>query len=467
MWKATTVTRDGAGVARFECDYQTVAQRKELGKVRRAETPREAHAGWDPSGADRDPVEVLVESNRGRLERLVPIRYGRMLKSPLAFYRGSAALMARDLSSAPASEIAVQACGDCHLSNFGLFATPERNLVFDINDFDETHPAPFEWDLKRLAASLSIASRSNGFSKGQSDEVVRRALATYREAVRRFSTMTVLDVWYLKLRIEDIIGAARNVRERKNRERIAATARSRLGENVFPKITENVDGRARIIDNPPLIFHTPPEARAEENFLAVFNDYVGTLSPDRQFLLDRYRIVDMVVKVVGVGSVGTRCGVLLLLGQDDSPLLIQIKEARSSVLEPFTAPGAIRHQGERVVRGQRLMQSASDAFLGWSTGPLGIHFYLRLLRDMKYSLDVESLLPYQMANYAEACGLTLARAHARAGDAAEIAGYVGKSDVFDRALASFANDYADQNLRDYRRLADARESGEIVAKMDL
>lgn len=461
MWKKTTVQRDEKGIVRFNCEYKTIKDRLAIGRRLREEIPRNAHTGWTPSVDRRSVVSILEESNAGRLEHLIPIRYARMLKSPFAFYRGAAAIMSYDLSGSPQSEIIVQACGDCHLLNFGLFATPERNLIFDLNDFDETHPAPFEWDLKRLATSFYIACQSNRLNERECKQVVRTVVASYREAINRFSTMRLLDIWHLKLRMEDIIAASKTDEIRKNREKIAEKARKRVADYVFPKISESVDGRWRIVDQPPLIYHSPPDEKMEEGLLVLFDQYVRTLSQDRRFLMERYRIEDMVMRVVGVGSVGTRCGIILLIGENEGPLLIQIKEARPSVLQPYTAYNEYEHNGERVVQGQRLMQSASDALLGWTTDHLGIHYYLRQYRDMKYSINVESL-PYEgMISYAEGCGWTLARAHARSGDATVIAGYIGKGNTLDRAITSFAKAYAAQNKYDYLELMQAAKDGII------
>lgn len=462
MWKNTIITNDESGNILFQSDHQTVAERKEFGKRLRSEIPRESHSSWSPSLDQRDPVKIIQESNIGRLPDLIPIRYARMLTSPFAFYRGAAALMAYDLSGTPQSDIIVQACGDCHLSNFGLFATPERNLVFDINDFDETHPACFEWDLKRLSTSFYIASQSNGFSMNECMQVVLSCLSSYRESIRKFSTMRLLDVWYLKLRMEDIIALSKTDEERKNREKISAKARQRIGDYIYPKITTQVNGNIRIVDQPPLIYHPNYQEGNVKNVLEGFDQYYRTLSRDKQFLLDRHQIVDLVVKVVGIGSVGTRCGLLLMIGEDEVPLLLQVKEARPSVLEPYTKPCSYSTHGERVVQGQRLMQSASDPFLGWTSAINGIHFYLRQYRDMKFSLDIASMNHHGLEQYAKFCGWTLARAHSRAGDPATIAGYIGKSDTFDKALVSFAKSYAKQNEQDYKKLMEAAKSGLIT-----
>lgn len=461
MQKPTSVIRDDNGTARFEGNQRSIAEREKDGKSQREVTPRKVHADWTLPGDRPDIVTMLKESNEGRLEHIVPIRYARMLKSPFTFFRGSAAIMAYDLSTTPRSGIIVQSCGDCHLSNFGLFATPERNLIFDINDFDETHPGPFEWDVKRLATSFMIACRTNRLSDKEADRVVREVTRSYRDAINRFSRMHIIDIWYQKLRIEDIIAAAKTKEIRQAEETIAEKARQRVTDHVFPKISELVNGRWRVVDQPPLIYHAPPKWRLEEEILDLFDGYARTLQPDRQFLLDRYRIEDVVIKVVGVGSVGTRCGLILMIGENEGSLLMQVKEARKSVLEPYTGKSIYEHQGRRVVEGQRLMQSASDALLGWTSTRQGNHYYLRQFRDMKFSLEVEALRFPGMMTYAGVCGWTLARAHARGGDATLISGYIGKGDVFDRAIARFASAYARQNEQDYQEMQQAREMGVI------
>jgi uncharacterized protein (DUF2252 family) len=381
MWKKTTVLRDETGIARFDGEYHSIKERIEIGKRLREEIPRNAHTGWTPSINRQNAVSMLKESNSGRLDHLIPIRYARMLKSPFSFFRGAATIMSYDLSGTPRSGITVQACGDCHLLNFGFFATPERNLIFDLNDFDETHPAPFEWDLKRLATSFYLVGQSNNLTEKECNEVVQAVIAAYREAINRFSTMPLIDIWHLKLKMEDIINASKTQEIRKNREKVAEKAKKRVAEYAFPKISENVDGRWRIVDQPPLIYHTSPEEQMEKGMLELFDQYIGTLPHDRRFLIDRYRIEDIAMKVVGVGSVGTRCGIMLLIGENDGPLIIQIKEARPSVLELYTAPSEFNNHDERVVQGQRLMQSASDVLLGWTTDQRGIQYYLRQFRD--------------------------------------------------------------------------------------
>jgi uncharacterized protein (DUF2252 family) len=465
MIQGTTVKRDAFGIARFIADYKTNEQRRQEGKALRAKIPRESHAEFEMAKDRTDPVKVIKKSSEGRLQHLIPIRYGRMSKSVFAFYRGTASLMAMDLGHTPTSGIRVQACGDCHLSNFGLFATPERNLVFDINDFDETLPAPFEWDIKRLATSFFVGAMDNDFSDKDCTTITRACVRAYREAIAQFSAMNVLDVWYAKLDADTLIAKAPNAEAKKNRQLIADQARANIADYVFPKLTKVHEGRRLIIDQIPLVYHSPPEEKVPEIAIDTLRAYSETLPYERRVLLDRYHLEDIVNKVVGVGSVGTWCGVALFLAEDNDPLLLQIKEARPSVLEPYAGKSEFSHEGERIVVGQRLMQSASDMMLGWTTGTgkYKRHFYIRQLRDMKFSVDISIMKPWQLAAYAEICGWTLARAHARSGDAPMIYGYVGKSDTFDRAIGTFAELYADQTERDCELFLDAIESGEIKA----
>ncbi|MFN8482364.1 MAG: DUF2252 domain-containing protein [Anaerolineae bacterium] len=399
------------------------------------------------------------------MAELIPIRYGRMSRSPFAFLRGSAALMAYDLAATPVSGIQVQACGDCHLANFGLFATPERNLIFDLNDFDETLPAPWEWDVKRLATSFVVCGRDNGISATDCEASVRVLAQTYRARLREYSQMRVLDVWYARIDDKMLIETAPNADTRARRERIAAKARESVGEYLYPKITSVESGVPRIIDQPPLIFH--PAGRLDEaGVQVILSAYAATLAADRRKLFDRYRYADYAFKVVGVGSVGTRCFIVLFLAWDNDPLLLQIKEARTSVLEPYAGKSEYDHSGERVVIGQRLMQAASDMFLGWTTGASGTQFYVRQLRDMKFSVPLTSVTGKDLARYAAICGWALARAHAKGGDAAMISGYLGKSDAFDQALSKFAVAYADQTTRDHAALLKAIEDGRVHAIVD-
>lgn len=446
--------------------FKSAAERVESGKALRKQTPRELAGEWRDASDRRDPVAILEESNVGRVPELVPIRYGRMLANPFAFLRGSAALMAHDLASTPASGIQVQVCGDCHLANFGLFATPERNLVFDINDFDETLPAPWEWDIKRLAASFVVAGRNGGLTEKYNEAAVLALASSYRKHLREYAKMHVLDVWYSRLDDQTLIAAAPNAEVSAYRKSIATKARASITEYLFPKITALKDGRRRIADRPPLVFHMPEQSITEKDVLNLIVEYKNTLPAHLCKLFDHYQFQDFAFKVVGVGSVGTRCYVLLFMAEGDDPLLLQAKEARPSVLEPYAGKTKFDHHGQRVVMGQRLMQSASDMFLGWMTSGNGIHYYIRQLRDMKFSVPLDTLDGPAAARYGEVCGWVLARAHAKGGDAATISGYLGKSDTFDQALSKFALAYADQNERDYQRLVNAVKSGKIPATFD-
>ncbi len=435
-------------------------ERHEQGKSLRAVVPRAAHAGWQAGPERRNSLEILAESNLGRLPQLIPIRHGRMLQSPFTFFRGSAALMAYDLSTTPSTGIRVQSCGDCHLLNFGLFATPERHLVFDLNDFDETLPAPWEWDLKRLVASIVIAARDVGHSEPKALDAAVACAISYRQRLREFSEMSPLDVWYYRLEHQRLIEEAPDEEARERRKEIGDKARERLGEYLFPKITEPVGGSHRLVDEPPVLYHVD-DTEARENLLDGLEEYRLTLPEERRVLLDRYRLEDFAVKVVGIGSVGTRCLIGLFFSEDNHPLLLQLKEARSSVLAPYAGASAYDNQGERVVHGQRLMQSASDIFLGWVRGRRGYDFYVRQLRDMKYTVPLEAMNPLQLSRYGEICAWTLARAHAKGGDAAKISGYLGRGDNFPVAVGQFAVQYADQNERDYAVLQQAERDGLI------
>jgi uncharacterized protein (DUF2252 family) len=371
--------------------------------------------------------------------------------------------MAADLATTPATGASVQACGDCHLMNFGAFATPERRLIFDINDFDETSPAPWEWDIKRLAASFVIAGRNNRFSKEDAYRGALHCVRSYRERMAQFSEMTVLDRWYEKIEMDDLVKLLLDRETKKRiRKRIKKTAGRSVVEDDFPKLTEGKGAEAKIKDNPPLIYHPKEWSKIEsQNINSAFKKYYETLSEDRKVLLDHYKMSDLAIKVVGVGSVGTRCGILLLMAGDDDPLFLQVKEARVSVLEPYAGKSKYRNRGERVVAGQRLMQSASDIFLGWTEGQDNRHFYVRQLRDMKIKPLVEILEEDVMANYAEFCGWALARAHAKSGNPSLITGYLGNNETFDEAIADFAVSYADQNERDHALLLNAIREGKI------
>ncbi len=453
----------------------TPAERAAAGKAARARVPRSSHADWAPATDRRDPVEILEDQAADRLPELVPLRYSRMLASPFTFYRGAAAIMAADLARTPTSGLWVQACGDAHLSNFGAFASPSRDLVADVNDFDETLPGPWEWDLKRLAASFEIAGRDRRFDASTRRTIVRAVAGSYREAMRRFAALTNLDLWYLQVEIDQIrerFEGDASRKELKQLDRNIAKARRKTRMRAFDKLTTRVDGELRIIHDPPVVvpleevFAGKQLATADGRVRKLIEEYHDTLGAANQRLLDTYRYVHAARKVVGVGSVGTRAWIALFVGRDEGdPLFLQVKEAQRSVLEPYTAPSAYRHQGERVVEGQRLTQATSDILLGWltATGPDGRKrdFYVRQLWDQKGSAAVELMSPARMGAYAQVCGAILARAHARSGDRIAIAAYLGGGDRFDRAIADFARAYADQNERDYSALLRAVDEGRI------
>jgi len=437
-------------------------ERHDAGKLLREKCPRASHGEIVlGQGGERDPVALIEASNKDRLDNLIPIRHGRMVQSAFAYFRGTALIQAHDLKGTPSSGIFVHACGDCHLMNFGGFATPERNLVFDINDFDETLPAPFEWDLKRLTASFVIAARWRGFRPRQAREMAVEVVSSYRESMRMRADKGVLEGWYSRITLDDVIamfGKDADVTRRSKQK--AVEARKQTQEHVLTKLTTPSRGLPRLIDQPPLLYHDKRAVteRAAEDF---FKKYRETLPDERRMLFDRFKVVDTALKVVGVGSVGTRCYVVLLLAAPDDPLFLQVKEARPSVLEGYTGHTPVPHNGQRVVVGQRLMQAASDIFLGWSRGPEGRDFYVRQLRDMKIAPDVETQTPQVMHDYAALCGLALARAHDKAGDAAMIAGYMGSNDHFDEAMGDYAVAYADQVERDYKSFVKAVRSGRL------
>lgn len=449
----------------------------ELGRAARASAPRSSHGDWAPAADRPDPVELLEEQAASREPSLVPIRYGRMAASPFAFFRGAAYILASDLAGTPDSGLQVQLCGDAHLSNFGGFAAPDRQLVFDLNDFDETLPGPWEWDVKRLAASIEIAGRGRGFSRSQRRRVVREALIVYREAMRQLASMTAMDVWYARIDaswLQAEVGQQLSASQVRRFEKTVAKGRSKDSSRAYSKLAMNVNGDTRIAADPPLI--TPLEDLAtdlderdrDEGMQLLIEQYRSTLADDKRRLLDRYRYAHAARKVVGVGSVGTRAWVLLLLGRDGGdPLFLQAKEAGRSVLAPFAGDSTYENQGQRVVEGQRLMQSASDILLGWIhiTGLDGSprDFYVRQLWDWKTSADVETMRPGTMGAYGRLCGWTLARAHARSGDAAAIGAYLGRSESFDRAVRRFAEAYADQNELDHAALVNAIASERLEA----
>ncbi len=443
-------------------DRPTRAHRRTQGKERRKRAPFDVLAHWEPPADRRDPIDLLEEQAKTRLKDLVAIRYGRMLASPFAYYRGTPIVMAADLASKPHSGITVQACGDAHILNFGVFATPERNQIFDVNDFDETIPGPWEWDVARLAASAVIAGRGNGFDDETCGEIARLIGAVYAAKAVEYSEMGNLDVWYSRVDTDAVMPLLDEV-GRKKVDKAMRKAAQHNSVTALPKLTEVVDGRRRIIDDPPLITH-PFDQLGDGGLLEVYEQYRATLPPYRRVLLDRYVPVDLARKVVGVGSVGTRCYVVLFLGEDGAdPLFLQVKEAQRSVLEPYVEASEFFNQGERVVMGQRLMQAASDLFLGWTMGGEGNHFYVRQLRDMKGSLRIDRMDPKDLGATAGACAWTLARAHARSGDASMIAGYVGKGASFSKAIQEFALAYADQNQADYESFRQAANTGRIFA----
>ena len=425
--------------------------------------PRVNTEEWSPAADRPDPVALLEGQGKDRLEDLVPVRYGRMLTSPFAFLRGSAIVMAEDLSHTPASGLQVQACGDAHLLNFGIFATPERNVVFDLNDFDETLPGPWEWDLKRLAASFVIAGRHRGFTPAQIRLAALAVTRSYGLRMREFAAMRHIDVWYSRIDVDTVL-AAISGDMRKQVERGVAKARLRDHLQAQAKLTEVAGGRRRIKDSPPIVIRVGDDVLRSDLITGAFTDYLTTLQPDRRHLLGHYQLIDAARKVVGVGSVGTRCFIALFTGKhEDDPLFLQIKEATPSVLERHLKKSAYKNHGQRVVEGQRLTQAASDAFLGWIRGRGAEHrdFYRRQLRDVKGSIDPEAIRPEALILYAELCGAGLARAHARSGDAAAITGYVGTGPVFAEAIAAFAEAYGDQAERDHAALAQAARTGRV------
>ena len=450
-------------------------ERLAAGKALRSECLRSSQAEWNPPEDRADPIDLLIASSQGRVEDLLPIRYGRMAANPFAFFRGAAAIMAYDLAHTPATGLHLQICGDCHLLNFGGFATPERRLVFDINDFDETSIAPWEWDVKRLTASFVIAGRANGFSKSDCRKTALSAARSYRQAISDYAAMPVLDAWYDYLDLNEIIAS---IEDKANKsfysKKLAKATDQSEKEKEFAKLAYAAGSPPHIIDQPPLIFHYHEESQ-QESFRVQAEEaiagYRASLAPERRVLLDRYELVDVAAKVVGVGSVGTFCGIALFISGNGDSLFLQFKQANQSVLEPYAGASPYAHSGERVVVGQRLMQAASDLFLGWYTGAAGSrnagkHFFVRQLRDVKIKPVIELMKPANLNNYAGLCGRALARAHARSGDTAVLAGYMGTGASFESALADFSVAYADQNNRDHAALMDAIRSGRIEANLD-
>lgn len=476
-----------------EMTHPSVDDRKAEGLMARDRATLSSHTKWRPADDRPDPVGLLEEQDTTREPDLVPVRHGRMMVSPFTFYRGAAKIMAADLKGTPVAGLKTELCGDAHLSNFGLFASPERRLLFDVNDFDETLPGPFEWDVKRMAASFSIAGRNNGFSEADTRAATLESVRAYREAMASFAQMGTMDIWYAHLDEDELRSATRNAvadskkgaKKKEKKEvkktlkqagKVAAKARTRDSMQALSKLGELVDGEYRIVSQPPIVVPVRELAVAdgvsrdqvESTVRDQFRAYRATLQDDRRRLLERFEVVDLARKVVGVGSVGTRAFIVLLQGRDaNDPLFLQVKEATASVLEPYLGKSRSKQHGERVVQGQRMMQAASDIYLGWTKGQDGRHFYWRQLRDMKGSADPETMTPLGLTYYARMCGWTLARAHARSGDAVAIAEYLGGTDEFDESITDFSDRYADQNEQDYNEFVTAVRSGRLEAVEDV
>lgn len=434
------------------------------GKQIRKKVSRSSQGEFTTAKDRPDIYSFIQQSNYDRLPDLIPIRHYRMSESPFAFYRGTASIMAYDLSKIENTGINVQAIGDCHLMNFGGFATPERTLVFDANDFDETHPAPWEWDIKRLSTSFVLAGRHNNLAEIDARELAFALAQSYRKHMFIFSEMNMLDLWYMKFDIETLASKTKNDTIKDFLDDSIAKAHKQTQQKVFYKITQENMGKFEIANQPPLIYHTFDVEKDKEYMKSFMAYYFDTLQPDRKWLATKYEIVDVALKVVGVGSVGTRCYVVLLMNQRKEPLFLQVKEARQSVLEPYTRISKYLHQGQRVVEGQRLTQAASDIFLGWSIGPAGRHFYLRQLRDRKIAPTIEHFNKVLLMAYARLCGRMLARAHAKTGNSEMISAYMGKSEAFEEAISSFAAAYADQTERDYDTFLKEIKAGKLPVK---
>jgi uncharacterized protein (DUF2252 family) len=476
-------------VVKTRIAHSSVEERRARGQEARSRTPLSSHTGWAAAADRSDPVALLEEQNGARELDLVPVRHGRMLVSPFTFYRGAAKIMAADLTGTPGAGLQVQLCGDAHLSNFGLFASPERRLLFDLNDFDETLPGPFEWDVKRMAASFMIAARHNGFAKADTRAATRASVRAYREAMAGFAELGTMDIWYAHLSEDELLSAVRRTaakasrskkkaakaakRAEKSAQKVTGKARTRDSLQALSKLGELVDGQYRIVRQPPIIIpardlaatYGLSAAAVERNVHQQFRGYRASLRDDQRQLLERFELVDVARKVVGVGSVGTRAYIVLLQARDQhDPLFLQVKEATASVLEGPLPKSRYRQHGHRVVYGQRMMQAASDIYLGWTKGVDDTrHYYWRQLRDMKGSAEVETMAPVNLSFYAGICGWTLARAHARSGDPIAIAAYLGKGDQFDRSITDFSQRYADQNELDYQAFAKAIRSGRLAA----
>ena len=460
----------GAHLSLVTEGWRPAREHRALGKAARKTAPRRGHANWEPAPGRPDPIAALRGQDADRVPELVPIRWGRMSISPFTFYRGAALVMASDLATTPVSGLRAQLCGDAHVMNFGVFAAPDRRLIFDINDFDETLPGPWEWDVKRLATSVVIAARNRGFTADQGRDAALSAVCSYRSWMARYATMTNRDVWFSRVTADDALTLVRDIAGARTKTTTAMLAKARAHDSAhaFHKLTTVVDGRPRFIDKPPLIAHlTAEQADLATAGRQAFAHYRRTLSVEWRAMLDRYAFVDLAFKVVGVGSVGTRDLVVLLMGRDDGdPLILQLKEAGPSVLEAYAGRSHYHNHGHRVVAGQRLMQAAGDMFLGWirGTGHEHLDLYWRQLHDLKGSIPIDRVRPAGLCLYAGLCGWTLARAHARSGDRLAIAAYLGASDRFDQAVADFAAAYADQAERDYELMIKAIKRGEIHAE---
>ncbi len=466
MRKTTRLSKPEPTVAVLPQDYHSAAERRAMGKALRDEVPRVAQGGWKAAKDRFDPVKLLHDSNEGRMPQLVPIRFGRMAQSPFAFYRGAAAIMAADLATTPSSGLIVQACGDAHLMNFGGFATPERNILFDINDFDETLPAPWEWDVKRLAASIVICGRHLGFPDSDTAKAATDAVCSYRERMTDYASMRALEVWYDRIDLDRVLKALPTQQDiERVTQRVEQARKKSAPDALFPKLVEHLGSAPRIKDEPPLIFHPTDEQAPglKTGYREAIESYRELLPEHIRVLFDRFRLFDLALKVVGVGSVGTFCSVALFMAADDDPIFLQVKEARPSVLAPYAGKGAHKNDGQRVVAGQRLMQSASDIFLGWTRGLNGRDYYLRQLRDVKISAVPEDWDATILREFGRLCAWALARAHARSGDPARIAGYIGSNTSLDDAICEFAVEYADQNLKDYRAFVKAVREGRVPA----
>jgi uncharacterized protein (DUF2252 family) len=473
--------RSAGGAAQQVVPHPSAGERHARGRLARTQTPRGRLGTWEPSADRPDPVALLVGQETSRVQELLPVRHARMANSPFTFYRGAALVMAADLATMPRTTLTVQLCGDAHLSNFGLFAAPDRSVVFDVNDFDETNPGPFEWDVKRLATSFVLAARDNGLPRGAGRAAAEAVAASYRESMATFATKGELEIWYDRVDVSELVAAVSEFPDRRDKRAVKAEARAeatiqeavakaRLRDawSAIEKITEVVGGHRRFRDQPPLLTRLDLGADAAATVNAMFREYRSTLQDDRQELLKRYEIIDLGHKVVGIGSVGLLAWVLLLRGRDDDDLMVlQVKQAQASVLEAYTRKSAFTKHGHRVVTGQRLMQAASDSFLGWLDGPAGRSFYVRQLRDMKWSPDPASLDRDRLDAYAVLCGHALARAHARSGDSIAISAYLGTGTSFDTAVRSFAESYADQSEQDYLAFTTAIVDGRISAHEDL